>query len=200
MNGPEGLLCELSSAHRAVEALLRRLDAVHARGEHAVADGRRLLAEPDRVLDEHLTVEEAHFHPLVRRYLPAGRALAGATAHTHTTVRRLLARATDERLPAADRTRCTGALLVLLRAHPGRREPAPAPADPRRRPGGRAAALRRPARRGPARTARLPRRGAAARHRGDRLRARPHHRARQREPAAFAVTGGDPRWTVRQSP
>ncbi|GAA1392611.1 hypothetical protein GCM10009639_24540 [Kitasatospora putterlickiae] len=117
MNGPEGLLCELSTAHRAVEALLRRLDAVHARGEHAVSDGHRVLAELDRVLDEHLTVEETYFHPLVRRHLPAGRALADAAVHTHTTVRRLLARAMDERLPAADRAHCTGALLVVLRAH-----------------------------------------------------------------------------------
>ncbi|MFF8772605.1 hemerythrin domain-containing protein [Kitasatospora sp. NPDC015120] len=117
MNGPDGLLADLSTAHRAVEALLRRLDTVHARGEHAVADGHRLLAELDRLLDEHLTAEETYFYPLVGQYLPAGRALADAAAHTHTTVRRLLARAMDERLPAADRTHCTGALLVLLRAH-----------------------------------------------------------------------------------
>ncbi|MER7705735.1 hemerythrin domain-containing protein [Kitasatospora sp. NPDC097605] len=117
MNGPEGLLCELSTAHRATEALLRRLDAVHARGEHAVTDGRRLLAELSRLLDEHLTAEETYFYPLVRHHLPAGQALADAAAHTHTTVRRLLARAMDERLPAADRTHCTGSLLVVLRAH-----------------------------------------------------------------------------------
>ncbi|MCX4683211.1 hemerythrin domain-containing protein [Kitasatospora purpeofusca] len=117
MNGLDGLLGELCVEHRAMEALLRRLDLVHARGEHAVAEGHRLLAEFSTLLDEHLAVEERYFYPLVVRHVPAGTALADAAVHTHTTVRRLLSRAMDERLSAADRTRCTGALLVLLRTH-----------------------------------------------------------------------------------
>ncbi len=119
MNSPDGLLGELCTEHRAMEALLRRLDLVHARGEHAVAEGRRLLVELRGLLDEHLAVEEAYFYPLVRRHVPAGGALTDAAVHTHVTVRRLLARAMDERLPAADRTHCTGSLLVVLRAHLG---------------------------------------------------------------------------------
>ncbi|MFJ4095723.1 hemerythrin domain-containing protein [Kitasatospora sp. NPDC089913] len=117
MNGPDGLLGELCVEHRALEALLRRLDLVHARGEHAVADGGRLLTELAALLDEHTAVEEAYFYPLVVRHLPAGGALADAARHAHAAVRRLLARAADERLPASDRTRCTGSLLVLLRTH-----------------------------------------------------------------------------------
>ncbi|MFJ8436713.1 hemerythrin domain-containing protein [Kitasatospora sp. NPDC094019] len=117
MNGHDGLLGELCVEHRALEALLRRLDRVHARNGHAVVEDRRLLAELSALLDEHLTAEERYFYPLVARHLPAGRALADAARHTHATVRRLLSRAMDERLAADDRVRCTGSLLVLLRTH-----------------------------------------------------------------------------------
>ncbi|MFE6746300.1 hemerythrin domain-containing protein [Kitasatospora purpeofusca] len=117
MNGLDGLLGELCVEHRAVEALLRQLDLVHARGEDAVADGQRLLTELSTLLDEHLTVEEQYFYPLVVHNVPAGAALADSAVHTHATVRRLLSRAMDEGLSAGDRSRCTGALLVLLRTH-----------------------------------------------------------------------------------
>ncbi|MER7756368.1 hemerythrin domain-containing protein [Kitasatospora sp. NPDC097643] len=117
MNGAEGFPSGLCAEHRAVEAVLRRLDSARANGGPAPEEGLRLLCSLRRLLDVHLAAEEDHLYPLVRRRLPAGGALADAAVHTHATIRRLLERAADERLSSTEHRRCTAALLVVLRAH-----------------------------------------------------------------------------------
>lgn len=119
MDHTEGPLTELCTEHRSLDALLGRLDRARAgAGDRPGADGTAvLLAELHTLLDAHRTTAEAHLHPLVRRYLPAGNSLADAAAHTHAAIGRLLAEAMDERFPAAHRDRCAAALLVVTRAH-----------------------------------------------------------------------------------
>ncbi|GAA2823015.1 hemerythrin domain-containing protein [Kitasatospora sp. CM 4170] len=117
MHGAEGFPSELCAEHRAVEALLRRLDGERARGRPAAEEDLRLLHALRLLLAPHLTAEEVYLYPLVRRRLPAGGALADAAAHTHATIRGLLDRAVDERLSAPERGRATAALTVVLRAH-----------------------------------------------------------------------------------
>ncbi|MGA5820945.1 DUF6098 family protein [Kitasatospora sp. NPDC094028] len=117
MNGPEAFPSELCAEHRAVEALLRRLDAVRTDSGPAPDDDIRLLRSLRDLLDRHRSVEEEHVHPLVRRYLPAGGALADAAVHTHTTIRLLIDRALDRRVPADERHHATDTLLLVLRAH-----------------------------------------------------------------------------------
>lgn len=117
MNGPVAFPSELCAEHRAVEAVLRRLDGARSDGGPAPDDELRLLHALRELLERHLAVEEEHVYPLVRRYLPAGGALADAAVHTHATIRRLVERALDGRLPAAERHPATETLLVVLRAH-----------------------------------------------------------------------------------
>ncbi|MEU8511042.1 hemerythrin domain-containing protein [Kitasatospora sp. NPDC048722] len=117
MNGPEAFPSELCAEHRAVETVLRRLDGTRTDGGPVPDDDTRLLHALRELLDRHLAVEEDHVHPLVRRYLPAGGALADAAVHTHTTIRLLIDRALDEHLPVAERHHATDTLLVVVRAH-----------------------------------------------------------------------------------
>ncbi|MFD0273451.1 hemerythrin domain-containing protein [Kitasatospora sp. NPDC127111] len=122
MNGAEGFPSRLFAEHRAIEALLRQLDGVAARGGTANGgtagdEGVRLVALLRQLLEPHMVAEEAYLYPLVRRCLPAGAALAVAAGRTHAAIRRLLDRADDTRLSAAERRRATAAMVVVLRAH-----------------------------------------------------------------------------------
>lgn len=117
MNGPEEFPSELCAEHRAVETVLRRLDGTRTDDGPVPDDDTRLLEALRELLDRHLAIEEEHVHPLVRRYLPAGGAVADAAVHTHTTIRQLIDRALDGRLPVAERHHATDTLLVVLRAH-----------------------------------------------------------------------------------
>ncbi|WP_369185478.1 hemerythrin domain-containing protein [Streptomyces sp. Y1] len=117
MNGPEAFPSELCAEHRAMETVLRRLAGIRADSGPGPDDDLRLLHALRELLDRHHTVEEEYLHPLVRRYLPAGGALADAAVHTHTTIRLLTDRALDRRLPPGERHHAIDTLLLVLRAH-----------------------------------------------------------------------------------
>ncbi|MFJ9610572.1 hemerythrin domain-containing protein [Kitasatospora sp. NPDC101176] len=117
MDGADGFPGRLHTEHRAIEALLRRLDGERDRGAPAPDEDLHLLDALRRVLEPHLAAEDAHLYPLVRRCLPSGAALADAAATSHATIRRLLERATDGLLPAAGRRRAAASLSTVLRTH-----------------------------------------------------------------------------------
>ncbi|MFJ9442455.1 hemerythrin domain-containing protein [Kitasatospora sp. NPDC101235] len=117
MNGAEGFPVRLSAEHRAIEALLRRLNRTTTRAGTPDEEALRLLGSLRRLLAPHLLAEEAHLYPLARRCLVAGDALADAADGSHAAIRRLLDRAQDGRLSAGGRRHATAVLVVLLRAH-----------------------------------------------------------------------------------
>ncbi|MGW4895970.1 hemerythrin domain-containing protein [Kitasatospora sp. NPDC004240] len=112
-----GLLGELCAEHRALEALMRRLDAVRVDRRLPASEHLRLLAQLREVLEAHLAAEDARLYPLVRRRVPGGQALADVAGHAHTAIAELARRAADPRADAVERDRATAALLVVLRAH-----------------------------------------------------------------------------------
>ncbi|MFI6151538.1 hemerythrin domain-containing protein [Kitasatospora sp. NPDC051170] len=111
MVGAENFPTRLYAEHRAIEAVLGRLDA----GGPPLED-LRLLGCLQRLLIPHLAAEEEHLYPLVRRHLSAGGPLADVGAHTHATIRRLLEQALEAQTSPTGR-RATAALLIVLRAH-----------------------------------------------------------------------------------
>ncbi|MEV7184111.1 hemerythrin domain-containing protein [Kitasatospora sp. NPDC093102] len=117
MNAAEDFPSRLSAEHRAIEALLHRLNRTATRTGIPDEEALRLLGSLRRLLAPHLLTEEAHLYPLARRCLAAGDALADAAGSSHAAIRRLLDRAEDGRLSAGGRRHATAVLVVLLRAH-----------------------------------------------------------------------------------